>query len=900
MTRKIRANVTLTIDGREVTVPEGTNMIEAARAVGIHIPHYCYHPSMSIAGSCRMCFVEIEGKPKMALGCETAVAPGMIVHTQTPQVLDARRGMLEFFLINHPLDCPECDRGGECYLQWYSMDHGSGFCRTIEPRRRLRKPNIDPLIDLERNRCVYCSRCVRFLQEIGGERIIGTLSRGDRSHIGTFEYGPIRSIFSGMIIDYCPVGTLTNRPYRFKARPWELAQVQSVCPYCSSGCPVTLWMRGGKIYRVTPQTTPQRGRFHLDWDSRDVICNQGRFGCDFVGWDNRLKGPRVRREGKLTEVSWDEALEEVAHRLTEIRKRYGADAIGFIASSRATCEEMYLLQRLAREVVGTNNVDWRTAFVDGPAAQAASIALSRSTGNINDLEAYDVILVVNADIHLQTPVVSLKLKEAARLGLAKVYYLHYILDNWISRYARGVLHYAPEDTERVLEAIEQRNAAGLREALLNGDAAAADLLESLRTARNGLIVFGLDACSGLFAAPWLWRLQQLAASLGNRWEFLPVTAARNATGAFVVGCQSDRAAGAWIDEPAARTGQRWGIVPPDHAGLSAPEMIEAARKGRLKALYVLGGDDFAAHPWLDSIRPVLERLDMLVVQDVFETPLSERADAVLSGSFFSEKAGTLLDVSGWPSGRFAQGWQRPVEVQDDAVILDVLARKMGRNFGYANGNAVFEEMMRAVNPVCPLRAGELCLQGPGSEMPMRCRHYADAEARFQPQKFYTVLPTYKPSCRLTPGAQPRALEQAPERGDVGTARPELRLVWSPILFGRDELGDRSGIMGPLRDPPWIKVHPDDAKRLGMAEGDTVALESEEFTAGHALVRYWAGLAPGLVYAPQNLIDLRFTKPPRWLPELTLRKAPPLPNVGEDLVTAVHSFVDEYGKRVSYG
>jgi NADH-quinone oxidoreductase chain G len=895
--KKPKASIALTIDGRQVTVPEGTNIIDAARQVGIDVPHYCYHPSLSIAGSCRMCFVEIEGRPKMALGCDTRVAEGMVVRTDTPQVIDARRGMLEFFLINHPLDCPICDRGGECYLQWYAMDHGSAFTRTIEPRRRLIKPEFDPLIDLERNRCIYCSRCVRFLQEIGGERIIGTFQRGDRAHIGTFEWEPIRSIFSGMIIDYCPVGTLTNKPFRFKSRVWELDQVQSVCPYCSSGCGVTLWMKGGKLYRVTPPSTPQRVNFHIDFDSRAIICNQGRFACDFLGGENRLRQVLVRRGGRKVEASWDEALEEIAHRFTEIRRRHGANAIGFLVSSRATCEEMYLLQRLAREAAATNNIDWRTRCVDGQAAGAVSAALSRSTADIDDLENYDVILVINQNLFHTSPVVSLKLKEAARLKYSKVYVLDYHLDGWISQNANGVIHYPIENTERILEAIATQRPDPQRPDR-EGGPQFEDLLADIAKADNGLIVCELDACNGLFADRWARAILKLADSLGARWELLTVTGDRNATGAFVVGAQADRRPGGWVDDAPARDYfSRRAMIPPEQPGLSAPEMIEAARDGRLKALYILGADDFAGHPWLEPILAALDNLEMLVVQDTFDSPLSERADVVLPGSFFTEKSGTLLDASGWP-GQFARGWQRPRGVQDDAVVLDVLAGKMGREFGYPNVDAVFEEMMRVVNPICPMRAGELCVQAPGDEMPIRCKNFPEASARVTEGKFRSVNPTYVPSCRLIPGTQPRSIPPAADGADpYGAPGEGLRMVWARSVFGEDQLGDRSGIMAPLRDPAWIKIHPDDAARLGLAEGDTVALEAEGVSADTALVRITRDIAPGLVFVPQNLAMLRFQAPPARLPVVALRKAPPKEDVGKGLLERSFALTDEREDRL---
>jgi len=868
------ANVTLTIDGRKVTVPQGTRVIEAARRLGIEIPHYCFHGSLSIAGSCRMCLVEIEGIRKLTLACDTVAAEGMVVRTNTPQVADARWGMMEFFLLNHPLDCPICDRGGECMLHRYDMDYGPSHTRTIEPRLRFRKPQFDPLLDLERNRCVLCTRCVRAMEELAEENCIGVFERGGYAYIGTFENRPIKSIFSGMVIDWCPVGAWTSKPFRFKARVWELQQVQSTCPYCASGCRVTLWMRAGKIYRVTPPSSPEwRAYFQVSYDGREVICNQGRFGSDFVNRPDRLKQPRLKREGKVAEAGWDEALDEAARRLGEIRRTHGPDAIGLIASSRATSEEMYLLQRLARQVIGTNNVDWRVGLADDAAAQAYSRALGNSTGQVTEPDLYDVILAINTDLLAQMPVVALKIKEAARLKKAQLFVLDHRPDPWLSRRAQGVLHYSIENTARVIEGLRQGDVAGLYPLLISGGVVVEDMVKALREAKDGLIVYGLDGSNGLMADPLSRSVAQLAASLGEGWQMLPVVPERNAAGAFMVGCQPDRLPGGWADDPAwrKRIEERWGAPLPAGAGLTAPEMIEAAREGRLKALYVMGAGDFHSHLWRDSILTAFEKLELLIVQDTFESPLTERADIVLPGAFFCEKDGTLVDIAG-SLARLSRGWERPPNVQDDAVILDVLAQKMGKDFGYKDGSAIFRQMMRLVNIPCPLKPGELCDPGPGEERPMRCLNTPKARAYMQWGKFFTIVPSYAPTCRFVMGAKARPIEPATPEAAPHVPSEALQLVWSSILRGRDDLGDRSETMAPLRDPEWIEMHPFDAGRLQLAEGDMVSIQGRGVTAAGPL-RISARIAPGLVYVPSNWATLRFSEPPRARPEVTIQKMP---------------------------
>lgn len=870
--------VTLTIDDKKVTVPEGTSIIEAARRDGIDIPHFCYHPILSIAGSCRLCLVEVEGIPKMVLACDTPVREDMVVRTNTPQVLDARDGMMEFFLINHPLDCPVCDRGGECMLQWYTMDHGPGHTRTVEPRRRFRKPDLDPLVDLERNRCVLCGRCCRFMDEIAGDGCVVMFERGNQSYIGTFEDRPVRSVFSGMIIDYCPVGAWTSKPYRFLARTWELQQVQSTCPYCASGCPVTLWMRAGKVLRTTTPSTPQRVNFHLDYDGNAVICNQGRFGCDFANGDDRLTTPKVKRDGVFVEAAWGEALDEAVRRLREIRKEHGPEAVGMIVSSRATCEEMYLAQRLAREGLGTNNIDWRVGLTDGEAARAHSLAYGYSTGDLDAIDQYDLVLVVNADLSQQAPVAALKVREAARRGQVDLFLLDYHTDEWLAGPAKGAIQYSVEGAERILEGLVRKSAVGLRPHVTQGTEALGDLVAQLHHVKRGLIIFGLDGCSGLFAGRWAWRLDQLANTLGEGWDLLPVSAERNAVGAFMTGCQPDRKPGGWTDSAAEHWGGPWGMAHPSIGGMSAPEMFEAARQGNLKALYVLGTDDFCAHPWLESIEKALDKLELLIVHTAFDSSISERADIVLPGAVFFEKSGTWLDVSGWPAETTA-GWRRPEGVQDDVVVLDVLARKLGKDFGYRNVPAVFEDMMTTINPICPIKSGGLCAEGPGDESPIRCTNMPQAKARLQEGKFYSVGPTYLPSCRLTPGIHTRPIDKPRDEAPLEPPEKGLRLVWSRILQGRDALGDRSPTMAPLRDSSWVELNPRDAEQLGLADGDVVEIRADGAAVATGHLRVTARIAPGLVWAPQNWSEFALAARPTSLPEITIEQIESADEVG---------------------
>ncbi|MFH0794378.1 MAG: 2Fe-2S iron-sulfur cluster-binding protein, partial [bacterium] len=600
--------VQVTIDDKEVGVPAGSNLIQAAKEAGVYIPHYCYHPKLSIDGSCRLCLVEVwrpqkqrDGAvkevrgPKLELGCDVQVSPGMKVVTNSGEVANSREGMMEFLLANHPLDCPVCDRGGECTLQRYSMDYGVAEARFVGEKRRLPKPQFDPLIDIERNRCILCTRCVRFCDEIAGDHVMGVFGRGDHSYIGTFGNQPVGNIFSGNTIDICPVGCLTSKPFRFKARVWELQQVPSTCSYCASGCEVAYWMRGGKVYRTTPPVAKGRQNYQISVDTDEFICNQGRFGSDYGTHEDRLLYPQIRRGASLVNVSWKEALDEAAAELRKALEKGGPGKIGLIASPRATLEEIYIFQRLGRVALGTNNIDWRVKFATPEAASAVGAALARSDGTLEEPYAYDVtILVEGGGLQEKVPVTALKIKEAARLGATKLFCIGSHQDWWFTKVARGALGCEPGRAGEVLKQL----AGGVGE-----KPGTRNLVEVLLSAKKVLIAYDATYLNGLYAPELVSGVFALKTALGDRCHTLPVVAERNAVGAFAAGCQPDRLPGRWANDEALRgeLTRDWSASLPDRSGLSGPEMLREAAQGNLDAMIVLGGEALAQHPQPDLV-----------------------------------------------------------------------------------------------------------------------------------------------------------------------------------------------------------------------------------------------------------------------------------------------------------
>jgi NADH-quinone oxidoreductase subunit G len=370
--------VTLTIDGQQLTVPKGTTVLQAAIAAGIQVPYYCYHPGLGIDASCRVCLVKIEKMPKLQTSCSTPVAEGMVVHTKDPESTEARAGVFEFLLINHPLDCPVCDKGGECPLQDFSYEFGNVESRMDFPRRTFDgegvKADIDfgPTLMLNRNRCIMCTRCARFMEEVDGDAQIGVINRGNGSEIGTFNEQGVHSLLSGNLMDVCPVGAITTKQYRFRSRPWDNPNaIDTICTGCSKGCATTAWLRakpewakGSRLVRVTPRFNPAVNSY---W-----MCDTGRFLFGWVEGADRLRKPQLKsKDGAVQAASWKDALSRVRDLLNAAGRRDPA-SVRFLASAHASLEELFLVKRLALDLKGDASgshvaVSWRRSAKSQPA-----------------------------------------------------------------------------------------------------------------------------------------------------------------------------------------------------------------------------------------------------------------------------------------------------------------------------------------------------------------------------------------------------------------------------------------------------------------------------------------------------------------------------------------------------
>src|SRR5438128_3935704 len=409
-------DVTITVDGKKVTAPAGTLLIEACKSVGIEVPSFCYYPNLSLQGACRMCLVKIEKIPKLQTACTTVISEGMIVTTESDEIRQARKSMVELLLGNHPLDCPVCDAGGECELQDMTFSYGAAESKYMEPKNHKEEQQWSPVVYFDRPRCILCYRCVRVCGESMDVWALGVQNRGVSSIIAPNKEDHLECEECGMCIDICPVGALTSGAYRYKTRPWEMTHVGTTCTHCADGCKTTLGVRRSE----TGMEIVRGDNRDKSGINGDFLCIKGRYAFDFANHEDRLTQPLSRTNGRLTHSTWEEAFELIGTRFKEICDREGGRAIGIVGSTRTTNEENYLLQKFARMVLGTNNIDHhRTA--DFPAFAAALPGKQEMSASMRDVYNAPAILLIGSDPTEQHPLLAWQIRNNVRLHRARLY-----------------------------------------------------------------------------------------------------------------------------------------------------------------------------------------------------------------------------------------------------------------------------------------------------------------------------------------------------------------------------------------------------------------------------------------------------------------------------------------------
>jgi len=650
--------IAFTLDGRQVTTNPGTLVIEAAKTQGIEVPSFCYYPGLSLQAACRMCLVEVEKMPKLQTACTLVATDGMVVKTNTEQVHKARKDMIEFLLSNHPLDCPVCDKGGECELQDMTFRYGLDKTRFIEEKLHTPEEKWSPLVYYDAPRCILCFRCVRVCDEGMDVKALGVGARGVLSVILPNEPGGLACEECGMCIDICPVGALTSGTYRYQTRPWEMEYVSNPCAHCSNGCKTTLSVRNNEILRAN-------NRDHSGFNG-EFLCAKGRFGYDFTSNAERVRQPLVRRNGKLEPASWEDALEEVARRLKQVHDTHGPSAIGVIGSNHTTNEENYLLNRFARITLGTNNLDHhRTADYAGLAA-ALGPGAKDSVATMGDIYNADAVLLIGNDVTQQNPLVAWQIRTGVRHHGARLYVVNG-RPSKIHRQAKIAVQ-VPQDSEHL--AIRWlATEKGQFDAQATQDLV--QLKAALEAEKDVVVLFG----AGIQGAA-IRDLISLTARFGGKTKFMALGDYSNSRGAADMGILPDRLPGyAALADAAerARFGKLWGGEVPAAAGLTARAMMEAAVAGKLKALYVVGANPLKTYDVAQPDR--LAGLELFVVHDMFLTETAQRADVVLPAASSYEKDGTLTNTAGE-----VQMTHRSIDPQgprSDFDLLRILSHQLG-------------------------------------------------------------------------------------------------------------------------------------------------------------------------------------------------------------------------------
>ncbi len=649
--------VNLTVDGKQITAAAGTLLIDACKSVGIDVPSFCYYPGLSLQGACRMCVVRVEKMPKLQTACTTPVAEGMVVTTESEEIAQSRKSILEILLGNHPLDCPVCDAGGQCELQDMTFKYGAAESNYTEVKNHREEQQWSPVVYFDRPRCILCYRCVRVCGEGMDVWALGVQNRGAASVIAPNMGDHLDCEECGACIDICPVGALTSGSYRYKTRPWEMNHTATICTHCGDGCKTTLGTR-----RDNEGSVIVRGdNRDKSGPNGDFLCIKGRYSFDFATREDRITKPLVRQpNGKLEPVTWEVALDHVGKRLREVkeaRDARGGPEIGVIGSNRTTNEENYLLQKFARVVLGTNNIDHhRTA--DYPAFLAALAGAQGRTASIRDFESAPAMLVLGNDPTEQHPLLAWNIRTNVRTHRAKLYLANHA-EIKLRRQAKAMVQVPEHGYGALISYL-----AGHESDFVPNDAAA-KFREALAAEPELVIAFGAEFRGRDLKMLVDWALTLPNAKLAALGDYV------NSRGASDMGVLPDYLPGYQPVAQGGAFGDEYGAALPTTPGMNLVEMLDAAGRGELGALYVVGANPVSRY----GVDPSSLRDTFVVVQDMFLTETAAVADVVLPAAYLYEKAGTVTNTYG--DIQLVKKASDTAGVRPDFELIVRIADKMG-------------------------------------------------------------------------------------------------------------------------------------------------------------------------------------------------------------------------------
>lgn len=803
--------ITVTINGKKITLERPVTILKAAEKAGIKIPTLCHHDMLEPYGGCRLCLVEIEKMPRLQTACTQYITDGMVIWTETEKVIEARKGVLEFLLINHPLDCPYCDKAGECDLQDLVVKYGPSTGRFLEGKRTHPESYDDPIIIRNMERCILCARCVRMCEKVQGASAISITNRSNKSFVEPFSGGRYDCEYCGNCLTVCPVGAIMSKLHKHTYRPWLIErEVDTVCSFCGVGCSLTLQVRGNSIVRAIPK--PDRGL------NKGLLCNRGRFGYDYVGSKERLDSPLIKKNGRHERVTWSEAFSYIANRLKEIKETYGSNSIAGIISGRCTNEDNYVFQKFMRVVLGTNNIDSVAGLAYAQAQKFFENIFGQGvTANpIHGISNSDGIFVIGGDPTSVNPVLGLQIRAAYQkavpvitIGYAqglKMFSSKNLIPDAFTETTLLLALIAGLRNERPLcgfnsafeKIIRDIPIVEIKEAVEICGVESNDIrytIDTLAIMTNPSIIIGREIIQRIEGHINLLLLAVLTYLLNGRIYLL--SELPNEQGLVDMGCLSDTLPGGrpiTVDIFRKRYEEFSGVEISSDSGLSLVEMIEAAHNREVKALYVIGEDIVSNLSNTKYVREALSKLDFLVVHDIFMTETACMADVVIPSLAWAEREGSYTNLE-----RRIQMIKKAVDgngMEDWKVVANV-SRMFGFNMDYEDLKDIISEITK-VSPLYKDISYEDIVIGqcmwPYKGEPLR--HGMNIEVIDLPDIKYLI------------------------------AKPDKEKIYVGIdnsLFHMDNLSKNSVALMSIAPEPYVKISNVLAQELSIANGDYITI-----------------------------------------------------------------------------